>query len=57
MKLIKYKCHSFLVKKKTELWNLKGEAPKVFWKKVKSSKEKSILNFSNIELSKYFGTS
>ena len=38
------------------LWNLKGEAPKVFWKKLKSSKEKPILNFSNIELSNYFST-
>ena len=55
-KLIKYKRHSFLVKKKTELWNLKGEAPKVFWKKLKGSKEKPILNFSNIELSNYFST-
>ena len=49
-------CHSFLEKKKTELWNLKGEAPEVFWKKLKSIKEKPILNFSNIELSNYFST-
>ena len=55
-KLIKYKRHSFLEKKKTELWNLKGEDPKIFWKKLKSRKEKPNLNFSNIELSHYFST-
>ena len=55
-KLIKYKRHSFLEKKKTELWNLKGEDPKSFWKKLKSRKEKPNLNFSNIELSHYFST-
>ena len=55
-KLIKYKRHNFLEKKKTELWNLKGEAPKMFWKKLKNRKEKPSLNFSNIELSNYFST-
>ena len=55
-KLIKYKRHSFLEQKKTELWNLKGEAPKVFWKKLKNRKEKPRLNFSNNELSNYFST-
>ena len=55
-KLIKYKRHSVLEKKKTELWNLKGEDPKIFWKKLKSRKEKPNLNFSNIELSHYFST-
>ena len=55
-KLIKYKRQSFLEKKKTELWNLKGEAPKVFWKKLKNRKKKPSLNFSNIELSNYFST-
>ena len=44
------------MKKKAELWNLKGEAPKVFWKKLKGSKENPILNFSNLELSNYFST-
>ena len=52
--LIKYKRHSFLEEKKTELWNLKGEAPKEFWKKLKIRKGKPSLNFSNIELSNYF---
>ena len=55
-KLIKYKHHNFLQDKKTELWNLKGEAPKEFWKKLKNGKEKHSLNFSNIELAKYFST-
>jgi len=45
-----------LKKKKTELWNLKGEDPKSFWKKLKSRKEKPNLTFSNIELSHYFST-
>ena len=55
-KLIKYKRHNFLQGKKTDLWNLKGEAPKEFGKKVKNGKEKHSLNFSNIELAKYFST-
>ena len=55
-KLIRYKHHSFLQKKKTELWDLKGEAPKVFWKMLKSRNEKHSLNFSNNQLSKYFST-
>ena len=55
-KLIKYKRHNVLQDKKTELWNLKGEAPKEFWKKLKNGKEKHSLNFSNIELAKYFST-
>ena len=33
-----------------------GEAPKEFWKKLKNGKEKHSLNFSNIELAKYFST-
>ncbi len=37
-----------------ELWKLKGEAPKVFWKKLRNSKEKTSLTFTNNELSNYF---
>ena len=39
-----------------ELWDLKGEAPKVFWKMLKSRNEKHHLNFSNNQLSHYFST-
>ena len=55
-KLIRYKRHSFLEDKKKELWKLKGEAPKVFWKKLKNRKERPGLNFSNNQLSNYFST-
>ena len=55
-KLIRYKRHSFLENKKTDLWNLKGEAPKEFWKKLKNGREKPNLNFSNNQLSNYFST-
>ena len=55
-KLIRYKRHNFLENKKTELWNLKGEAPKIFWKKLKNRIDKPNLAFSNNQLSSYFST-
>ena len=55
-KLIRFKRHSFLEKKKSDLWKLKGEAPKVFWKKLKNRKSKPSLKFTNNQLSTYFST-
>ena len=53
-KIIRYKRQRFLEHEKIELWKLKGEDPKVFWKKLRNSKEKTSLTFSNTELCSYF---
>ena len=55
-KLIKYKRHNFLENKNTDLWNLRGEALKIFWKKLKNRIGKPNLAFSNNQLSSYFST-
>ena len=53
-KIIRYKRDSFLENEKLELWKLKGEAPKEFWKRLKKTTEKANLEFSNDHLSNYF---
>ena len=53
-KILRVKRRIFLENEKLELWKLKGEAPKVFWKKLRNSKEKTSLTFTNNELSNYF---
>ncbi len=38
---------------KLKLWNLKGEAPKVFWKKHRKYDKRNRLSFSNNQLFQY----
>ena len=52
--LLKSKRKLFLIVQKDELWSLKSESPKTFWKKLNKGKNKVLLNFTNNQLFDYF---
>ncbi len=53
-KIVKSKRQRFLENEKIKLWNLKGEDPKAFWKKLKNARRNTDANFSDTELFNYF---
>ena len=53
-KLLKQKRKSFLDIQKQELWSLKAESPKTFWKKLNSGNKRTTLDFSTNKLFDYF---
>ncbi len=53
-RITRRKSRDSLKVEKQKLLKLRGEAPKVFWKKLKNPNKKDGLNFSNDELASYF---
>ena len=55
-KLLKNKRKLFLDVQKEQLWLLKAESPKMFWKKLNKGRKPANLDFTNLQLFDYFNS-